>query len=111
MAAFNYNASNMSEVFQMLESNNVDIVNEIKQLIYEQYEEGKARFVYCHSGTSELKRYPIFSCQIQGSSQKNHWQLILNGIWDRGCVEMARGRVRRVRDGVGDDKFNYEMLG
>ncbi len=48
MAAFNYNASNMSEVFQMLESNNVDIVNEIKQLIYEQYEEGKARFVYCH---------------------------------------------------------------
>ena len=44
MAGSNYNASNMSEVFQMLESNNVDVVNEIKQLIYEQYEEGNAKY-------------------------------------------------------------------
>ena len=36
-----YNVSNMSDLFQMLESNNPEVVKEIKQLIYEQYEEGK----------------------------------------------------------------------
>ena len=35
-------AQNMSELFQMLESNNQEVVKEIKQVIYEQYEEGEA---------------------------------------------------------------------
>ena len=56
MAGSNYNASNMSEVFQMLESNNVDVVNEIKQLIYEQYEEGNAKYF--------LKSNFVLSCRI-----------------------------------------------
>ena len=57
MAGSNYNASNMSEVFQMLESNNVDVVNEIKQLIYEQYEEGKASKIHFKSNF-------VSSCRI-----------------------------------------------
>ena len=36
-----YNVTNMSDLFQMLESNNQEVVREIKQVIYEQYEEGK----------------------------------------------------------------------
>ena len=35
-------AQNMSELFQMLESNNQEVVKEIKQVIYEQYEEGES---------------------------------------------------------------------
>jgi hypothetical protein len=35
-----YNAANISDLFQLLESNNQEVVKEIKQVIYEQYEEG-----------------------------------------------------------------------
>lgn len=35
-----YNVSNISELFQTLESNNQDVVKEIKQVIYEMYDEG-----------------------------------------------------------------------
>ena len=40
LSRMSYNVSNISELFQTWESNNQDVVKEIKQVIYEMYDEG-----------------------------------------------------------------------
>lgn len=43
--AASYNVSNITELFSMLESNNADVAREMKQAIYEQYDEGEPHLV------------------------------------------------------------------